>query len=705
VSGTLAETVADRLLEAIIDGRFAPRSTLPPEGELASSNEVSRLTIREAIRILRTHNVVSIRRGRGTEVNPPEQWTSLHAMVRASAAHSPEIAERLLEARRMIEIGAVELAATRRTKADLQALDKELTQMRDAAAAADVAAFVGADIRFHQVIMAASGNVFIPLLLDTFGALLIEARRQTSAVPEIQRNAIDRHAAILAALRAGEPDAARIAMVQHMDQTQRDLRERVIGPAMAKSESELLAGLPPERPVSATALAEAVAGGRRLVVLDDDPTGTQTVSDIPVLTQWTVPDIRWALRQNTPAFFVLTNTRSLPESAAATRNREVAAACLDAAAAEGVDIAFASRSDSTLRGHFPLETDELSAVRAHRGQPVVAVLIVPAYLDAGRLTVNSVHWLRTAGGMLPVGSSEFARDATFGYQNSQLPDWVEEKTGGRVSAEDVQCITLTDLRTGGPEALSARLAGMSGGQYVVVDAVSDEDLKVLTLAILAAEQTGRRFLYRVGPSFVRARAGQVRQPPLAQQRIRELSTADTGAGGLVVVGSHVAQTTAQLEELLRRVRLTVVQVDVAALVDPDRAAEHVRAVVAEALDGLAAGHVALCTTRAVLTGATGAQSLAIASRVSAAVAAMVREIVASRRPAFVVAKGGITSSDVATDGLGIDRAWARGTLLAGIVSLWEPVAGLAAGLPYVVFAGNVGDEAALAQVVERLVES
>jgi uncharacterized protein YgbK (DUF1537 family) len=625
-------------------------------------------------------------------------------MVRASAGNSPEIAERLLEARRMIEIGAVELAATRRSEAELKALDEELAQMRAASAASDVPAFVEADIRFHQAIMAASGNVFIPLLLDTFGALLIEARRQTSAVPEIQRNAIDRHAAILAAMRAGDPEAARIAMVAHMDQTQRDLRERVIGPRAAKSEDELFAGLPAERPVPATALAEAVARGRRLVVLDDDPTGTQTVSDIPVLTQWTVEDIRWALRQHTSAFFVLTNTRSLSRPAAAARNREVASACLDAAAAEEVDIAFASRSDSTLRGHFPVETDELSAVCARRGQSIDAVLIVPAYLDAGRVTVNSVHWLRTATGMLPVGSSEFARDATFGYQNSQLPAWVEEKTGGRVHGDDVERITITDLREDGPEAVAERLKQVGGGRYVAVDAVSDEDLKVLTLAILAAEQAGRRFLYRVGPSFVRARSGQDRQPPLPPQRIRELAD-DAGAGGLIVVGSHVAQTTAQLEELVRRVPLTLLQVDVAALVDPDSEKEHVRSVVAAALEGLAGGHVALCTTRAVLTGATGEESLAIASRVSAAVAGMVREIVATRRPAFVVAKGGITSSDVATDGLDIDRAWVRGTLLPGIVSLWEPAAGLAVGLPYVVFAGNVGDEQALAQVVERLVMS
>lgn len=229
---TLAEGIAEQLFEEIIAGHLTPKEPLPAEGELAATHGVSRLTIREAIRILRTQNVVRIRRGRGTEVNPPEEWTSLEAIVRASAGPTGQgglVPERLLEARRIIEIGAVQLAAERRTDADLADLAERLEGMKAASTDHDVARFVDNDISFHDVIMRASGNVFVPLLFGTFGPLLIEARRQTSAVPEIQKNAIEQHGNIIRALTAGDPEEARVAMEEHMLQTQRDLRQHVLG--------------------------------------------------------------------------------------------------------------------------------------------------------------------------------------------------------------------------------------------------------------------------------------------------------------------------------------------------------------------------------------------------------------------------------------------------------------------------------------------
>ena len=93
----------------------------------------------------------------------------------------------------MIEIGAAQLAALRRSADDLVALDGHVSGMRAAAAEGDVDTFVAEDIAFHDVIMRASGNLFIRALFSTFGPLLIETRRQTSAVPAIQYNAIEHH--------------------------------------------------------------------------------------------------------------------------------------------------------------------------------------------------------------------------------------------------------------------------------------------------------------------------------------------------------------------------------------------------------------------------------------------------------------------------------------------------------------------------------
>jgi uncharacterized protein YgbK (DUF1537 family) len=473
---------------------------------------------------------------------------------------------------------------------------------------------------------------------------------------------------------------------------------------------QLTAGFPPVRPVATDAVAAAVAGGRTLVVLDDDPTGTQSITDLPVLTRWDVDDLRWALRQGTSAFFVLTNSRSLAEADAATLNRDVARGLAVAAAVEGVDYVIASRSDSTLRGHYPLETDVLAAELAALGQPVDGVVIVPAFVEPGRVTVGSVHWMRTEAGMIPVSESEFARDATFGYSHADLREWVEEKTGGRIATADVAAVTLHDLRAGGPDEVEKVLAGLTGGRPVVVDAATDDDLRVLVQALVAAEARGKRFLYRTGPSFVRARSGQTAAPPIDSARLRAALTdppddpRPRSARGLVTVGSHVALTTRQLDRLRAAGGIVELELDVPTLLDPSRAAAHVGATVERAAGLLddAAADLVLTTSRTLVTGADGAASLAIARTVSAALVTVVREVVARVRPAFVLGKGGITSSDTATAGLGITRAWSRGTLLPGLVSVWEPLAGPARGIPYVVFAGNVGDDDSLLAAVRTL---
>ncbi|MEX3104190.1 MULTISPECIES: FadR/GntR family transcriptional regulator [unclassified Streptomyces] len=226
---SLADDLAEQVLTAIIDGQYPPDSALPSEGELAEIGGVSRLTVREAVKALRAQNVVRVVRGRGTYVNPPDRWTALEPVVRAaSRSASGALSERLIEARRLIENGACELAATQRTEDDLADLRRQLELMREAAENADTELFVQADIDFHDIVMRASGNLFVPLLFEPFGALLVEGRRETSAVPEIRTHALAHHEQVLAALESGNAEAARAAMDGHMNQTADDLRTHVI---------------------------------------------------------------------------------------------------------------------------------------------------------------------------------------------------------------------------------------------------------------------------------------------------------------------------------------------------------------------------------------------------------------------------------------------------------------------------------------------
>ena len=472
-------------------------------------------------------------------------------------------------------------------------------------------------------------------------------------------------------------------------------------------EEELLRGYPPVRAIDPEVIAAAVkASGRILVVLDDDPTGTQSVADLPVLTSWESDDFAWAFAQRidgtpAPAVYVLTNTRSLDPETTASRNREIVTNSLHAAETAGITVGFVSRSDSTLRGHFPLETDVISATLLSRtGIGTDGVVLVPAFPDAGRITIGGTHYLRgDDGAVTPVADTEFALDATFGFTSSDLDDYVAEKTGG--SAGAVIRLDLSTIRSGA-EGIADALEAAADAIPVVVDAVTEDDLRALALGLEESERRGKKLLYRVGPPFVRARIGQGERTPLTAEDVF-MGLDAPASGGLVVVGSHVGLTTRQLDALVaRRPEARLVELDVEAVLDPERrhtgVAEAVRAVV----DGLPSGEVILHTSRRLIRSDDPEQSLEFARTVSRAVVDVVRSTIAETPVRFVIAKGGITSSDVAAHGLSIRRALVRGPMLPGIVSLWQPADGPAGSIPFVVFAGNVGTDTSLADVVDVL---
>lgn len=462
----------------------------------------------------------------------------------------------------------------------------------------------------------------------------------------------------------------------------------------------LLSDFPASRPVDPAVIADRSDHARRvLIVLDDDPTGTQSVADLPVLTRWEVADFEWALDTDAPAVYVLTNTRSFDAETATRINREVVWAAVAATRARGIRAVFASRSDSTLRGHFPLEPDVISAALVELGEPAVdGVVLVPAFPDAGRLTIRGVHGMVADGEFTPVGETEFARDSTFGYRSSRLADWVGEKSGGRIAAHDVVELTLDIIRAD-TEILAEMLTTARQGSVFAADVVDEDDLRRLALGLEIAEAAGRTFVYRVGPPFVRARIGQAPRAPL------EVAAMDAAAarGGLIVVGSHVGLTSRQLADLTaRRPEARVVELDVPSLLDHATADATIDDAVRRVAAWLEDGDVIVHSSRTLIRTDDPEESLAISRRVSDALVAVVRRTLAIRPPRFVIAKGGITSSDVASRGLSIRRAMVRGSLFPGIVSVWEPAEGPATGIPYVVFAGNVGADTTLTEAVDKL---
>ncbi|MGB5936699.1 MAG: four-carbon acid sugar kinase family protein [Ornithinimicrobium sp.] len=474
---------------------------------------------------------------------------------------------------------------------------------------------------------------------------------------------------------------------------------------MPQALQDLLADYPGEVEISASDVSAAREYARNvLVVLDDDPTGTQSVADLPVLTSWEVDDFAWAFTHRidgapAPAVYVLTNSRSLDRDDAARRTRASVANAQRAADDIGIDLAFVSRSDSTLRGHYPLETDVIAQTLSEHGGPATdGVVLVPAFPDAGRVTIGGVHYVQQNDSLTPAAETEFADDATFGYTHSALADYVQEKTEGRVDAGEVIVLDLGVVR-GGTDGIADAVQGATESTPIVVDIVTEHDLRALALGLIEAESRGTHLLYRVGPPFVRAMIGQDVRSPLAGEEV--IGPDADARGGLVVVGSHVTLTTRQLDALISgHPDACVVELSVEALMN-DREA-HLDDTVEAVTQALVISDVILHTSRQLKRADDPDESLRIARDVSQGVVDVVRRTVAQRPPRFVVAKGGITSSDVASAGMQIRHAVVRGPMLPGLVSLWEAVDGPARGIPYVVFAGNVGADESLLDVVRTL---
>jgi len=473
------------------------------------------------------------------------------------------------------------------------------------------------------------------------------------------------------------------------------------GTIAAKRAQEILAAAPESQTVPgarARIRAYNEETGRRIAVLDDDPTGSQCVHDVAIVTVLDPAEYEAGLAEPGATCFVLTNSRSMGEAEASAVNRTVGQSLCELAERLDAPVELVSRGDSTLRGHVVAEVQALDAARREAtGRPHDAVLFAPAFFEAGRVTAGDVQWARVGGELLPVGATEFARDVRFHYRSSDLRDFLAERSGGAIGQNDVLSISLDDVRLGGPERVAEVLDDARAGTFVVVNATDYADMEIVVLGVQRAQSAGRSFVYRTGPSFVRALAGLDPAPPL---RTADLWPNGRPPGhGLLVVGSHVGLTTRQLE--LARGDLAEVELDVGAIADPSRRHAHVAQVATRVALALKSSDVVVYTSRTVVRGPDPDDGVSLPRAVSAALVEVVRAARAAR-PAWIIAKGGITSHDVAVRGLGIRRAHVLGQMQPGIISVFRPVeaAQEAVGVPYIVFPGNVGDETTLGFVLD-----
>lgn len=447
---------------------------------------------------------------------------------------------------------------------------------------------------------------------------------------------------------------------------------------------------------------EIEANNKKIVVLDDDPTGVQTVHDISVYTNWDKDSIRQGFEEENNLFYVLTNSRGFTEEQTTKAHHEIAEVVDEVARETGKEYIFISRSDSTLRGHYPLETQLLKAdYEKNTGKTIDGEIMCPFFKEGGRFTIDNVHYVKYGEELVPANETEFAKDKTFGYTAYTMPEYIEEKTKREYKAADVTCISLEDIHNMDIDKIEAQLMGVTGFNKVIVNAVDYADVKVFCTALYRAMAKGKVFMFRTAAAIVKVMGAVTDQPLLTREQI---VVKETTNGGIVVVGSHTEKTTKQVECLKELKDIEFIELDATLVKDDDAFEAEVSRCLAREEECIRAGKTVCCyTTRALITADTGDKEdeLRLSVKISDAVQSLVGRL--SITPSFVIAKGGITSSDVGTKALEVKKANVLGQIKPGI-PVWQTGEESKFPLtPYVIFPGNVGEISTLKEAVEVLV--
>ena len=456
-----------------------------------------------------------------------------------------------------------------------------------------------------------------------------------------------------------------------------------------------------EAAADALLAAEIAANNKKIVVLDDDPTGVQTVHDIHVYTGWDHDSIKAGFEEENNLFYVMTNSRGFTAEQTTKAHHEIAET-VDAVSKEtGKEYIYISRSDSTLRGHYPLETQLLKVdYEKYTGKQIDGEILCPFFKEGGRYTIDNVHYVKYGDELVNACETEFSKDKTFGYKAASMPAYVEEKTGGAYKAEDVTCISLEDIHDMAYDKIEEQLLAVRDFNKIIVNSVDYADLKVFCVALFRAMAKGKVFMFRTAAAIVKVMGGVKDQPLLTR---KQMVVRETDNGGVIVVGSHTNKTTAQLEELKRLTDIEFVELDATLVRDEEAFEKEVERCLAREEECIRSGKTVCCyTTRALITADTGDKEdeLRLSVRISDAVQSLVGRLTVT--PAFVIAKGGITSSDVGTKALAVRCANVLGQIRPGIPVWQTGDESKFPQTPYVIFPGNVGENTTLREAVEIL---
>lgn len=436
----------------------------------------------------------------------------------------------------------------------------------------------------------------------------------------------------------------------------------------------------------------------KVIILDDDPTGIQTVHGVNVYNSWD-PLIISEIIENEEVAFIQTNSRSLDTMKAKQLTKEIVKELLNKAKAKDCRVEIISRSDSTLRGHYPVETEMIRDMYEEvLGEKNDGEILVPFFEEGGRFTLEDIHYVKNGDELIPAAKTEFANDPDFAYKSSDLKEYIEEKTRGKFKAVDVKSVSLEMLRSIDITEIVEILQNCTNFSKVIVNAFCYNDLKVFVTALKSKKLEKKNFIYRTSASFVKTYCHVPDKQLLNSEFFIEVNKRIL-RGNLFVVGSYTQKTTGQLIDLLKYEDCIPIELDVNKIIKKQKLGEKEMALKIDEL--LLSGKTPVVyTSRKFIT---KDNHLLIGKWVSDALVSIVKQI--SVCPRVLVTKGGITSSEIISKGIDVRKAKIAGQILPGVPVIVSGENAKWCKLPCVIFPGNVGELNALSVVLKIISNS
>ncbi len=439
----------------------------------------------------------------------------------------------------------------------------------------------------------------------------------------------------------------------------------------------------------------------KIIVLDDDPTGIQTVHGVYVYTSWSEEDILEGFMDKNSMFFILTNSRSFSTSETVEVHKIIGERISKVAKKLDRKFIIVSRGDSTLRGHYPLETDALRDELVSNNFHYDGEIFCPFFLEGGRYTFNDIHYVKTGNELVPASMTEFAKDKSFSYDSSDLKDFINEKNKYKIDKDDIISISIDDLRNFQLDKIYNQITSEVRYKRIILNATSYEDLKVFVAVLIRAIKMGNNYIIRSAASFPKVLGNIENKELLDSHRIVDVKNKN---GGVVIIGSHVKKTTMQLEYLQKSEKdFVFIEFDVKKYFEENGLELEVKRKVAEVEENILQGKtVVVYTSRELLKTENYDKDeiLKASVEISESLTNIVKLL--KVEPRFILGKGGITSSDIGTKALGVKKAYVLGQVKKGIPVWLTGRKCIFPNMPYVIFPGNVGEIETLREIVEEL---